>query len=156
MVSTKMQKKVKEIFNDYLKIKKQRKTPERYAILKEIYDLKGHFDVESLYMIMKQKKYRVSRATLYNTVELLLDCNLIRKHQFGRSYSQYEKSFFNKQHDHLVCTNCEKIVEFCDPRIHEIKTFIEKNLKFKINNHALNFYGECLNKDQCKKNNINE
>ena len=156
MVTTKMQNKVKEIFNDYLKIKKQRKTPERYAILKEIYDLKGHFDVESLYMIMKQKKYRVSRATLYNTVELLLDCNLIRKHQFGRSYSQYEKSFFNKQHDHLVCTNCEKIVEFCDPRIHEIKTFIEKNLKFKINNHALNFYGECLDKDQCKKNNINE
>tara|TARA_B100000989_G_scaffold273095_1_gene230989 strand:+ start:14314 stop:14784 length:471 start_codon:yes stop_codon:yes gene_type:complete len=156
MVTTKMQNKVKEIFNDYLKIKKQRKTPERYAILKEIYDLKGHFDVESLYMVMKQKKYRVSRATLYNTVELLLDCNLIRKHQFGRSYSQYEKSFFNKQHDHLVCTDCEKIVEFCDPRIHEIKTFIEKNLKFKINNHALNFYGECLDKDQCKKNNINE
>ena len=156
MVTTKMQNKVKEIFNDYLKIKKQRKTPERYAILKEIYALKGHFDVESLYMIMKQKKYRVSRATLYNTVELLLDCNLIRKHQFGRSYSQYEKSFFNKQHDHLVCTSCEKIVEFCDPRIHEIKTFIEKNLKFKINNHALNFYGECLDKDQCIKNKINE
>ena len=100
---------------------------------------------------MKNKNYRVSRATLYNTIEILLDCNLIRKHQFGKTHAQYEKSFSNKQHDHLVCTNCEKIIEFCDPRIHEIKTFIEKNLKFKINRHALNFYGKCMDEESCNK-----
>ena len=61
---------VKKIFIDYLMRCKLRKTPERFAILKEIYSINGHFDIDSLYNIMKDNKYRVSRATLYNTIDL--------------------------------------------------------------------------------------
>ena len=100
---------------------------------------------------MKNKNYRVSRATLYNTIEILLDCELIRKHQFGKSQSQYEKSHSNRQHDHLICTKCDAVIEFCDPRIQKIKNVIEDSMNFKINRHALNFYGECLNINNCER-----
>ena len=95
MSNTEIIETVTGIFTDYLIEKKHRKTPERYAILKEIYSAEGHFDVESMYIQMKNKKYRVSRATLYNTIDILLSCHLIRKHQFGKTQAQYEKSYLN-------------------------------------------------------------
>ncbi|MCY3998967.1 MAG: transcriptional repressor [Flavobacteriaceae bacterium] len=138
---SKNQQIVKEVFVDYLKEKKLRRTPERFNVLNEIYSLDSHFEVERLHKILDSKSYNISVATVYNTIDLLLECGLIRRHQFGSNQNYYEKSYFNKQHDHVILTDSGEIKEFCDPRIGQIKKTIEKVFDIDIHDHTLYFYG---------------
>ncbi len=142
---------VKNILDGYLKKKSLRKTQERYNILKKIYSINDHFEIDELYEKMKNEKYRVSRATLYNNMEIFTDAGLVVKHQFGTQSAQYEKAYNYRQHDHLICLDCGKVFEFCDPRIIQIQKTSEELLGFNIVQHSLQFFGRCKKLEQTGK-----
>ena len=132
---------VKKILDKHLELKGQRKTPERYAIINEIYSFRHHFDADELYSQMIKKKYRVSRATIYNTLDLLVSLELVTRHVFKDNLAKYEKSFGFMQPDHIILDN-DEIIEFCDPRIQSIKNTLEEMFDVKIKNHSLYFFGK--------------
>lgn len=148
---------VKQMLTEYLQKNGHRKTPERYAILDMIYTIKGHFDIDTLYHSMEDEgQFRVSRATLYNTIILLLDANLVIRHQFGNS-SQYERAYKNENHHHMICTECGKVTEFEDESLK--KAIVETKLKkFTASHYSLYIYGVCSKctwaKRRKKTNNI--
>lgn len=137
---------IKDIFTEYLKKHHHRKTPERYAILERIYSYEGHFNADILYNQM-QENYRVSLATVYNTLELLLECRLIIKHQLGGQFAQYEKIFGNNTHHHLICTNCGKVKEFSDKQI-RVAIQSKQFAHFQATHYSLYLYGIC---SKCKE-----
>ena len=134
--------KAKQILTEYLQKNGHRKTPERYAILDTIYTIKGHFDIDELYYQMAEKeKFRVSRATLYNTIILLIDAGLVIKHQFGNT-SQYERSYNNETHHHMICTSCGKVSEFEDEALKQVVA--QTRMKgFHAQHYSLYIYGLC-------------
>lgn len=142
---------VKNIFTDYLIKNQHRKTPERYAILEKIYSLEGHFDAEQLFEHM-QHEYRVSLATVYNTLELLYDVGLVIKHQFDNQSAKYEKALGASVHHHLVCNHCGKVKEFTDKKIRQ--SIQNKQFStFQATHYTLYVYGIC---GKCKSKDGND
>ena len=121
---------VREILTNYLEINQNRKTPERYAILDAVYDTE-----------LEARNFRVSRATLYNTMRLFIELRLVIRHRFiGRT--MYEACFNNEEHIHQVCTVCGNVTEVVSPGIH--KSIEETKLfRFRRDGYTLYIYGVC-------------
>lgn len=134
-------------FEEYIVSKKLRRTPERNYLLEIIYRKENHFDVEELFRSIRKDKFNLSKATLYNSLELFVESGVVIRHYLTTNVSIYEKAYGQKQHDHFICKNCKSVIEFCDPRLHMIRNSLEEMLKVKIESHNLYLYGICSNPD---------
>ena len=132
---------VRGTFEQYLQSKGLRKTQERFAILDAIYSIDGHFTMEELLDVMTESRFHVSRATLYNTMELLTDAHLVIRHKFDNS-SQYEKSYNMTTHFHRICMACGNVAEVRDEKLRQV---IENTHSkgFAIAHTSLYMYGIC-------------
>ena len=134
---------VREHFAAFLRDGGQRRTPERFAVLDALYATPDHIDADTLYARLLADGAQVSRATVYNTLDLLIACDLAVRHQFGRQQAKYERAYAYWQHDHLICLDCGEILEFCDPRLQEIQETVAGIYDFTVARHALTVYGHC-------------
>ncbi len=133
--------KVREILDNYLETNQHRKTPERYAILDAVYSIDGHFTLEDLNEHLARQHFRVSRATLYNTIRLFVELRLVLRHGMVDGV-KYEACYSNENHFHQVCTVCGKVTEIQAPLV--TKAIGETQLKdFRRDTFALYIYGVC-------------
>ena len=130
------------ILDNYMAMSNHRKTPERYAILRAVYSIDGHFTLDELgEKLAEEYKFPVSRATLYNTLNLFLELRLVIRHRFHGS-TKYEACYDNNSHCHQICTVCGKVTEIDSPEISEVIN--ELRLKrFRKDGYTLYIYGIC-------------
>ncbi len=132
-----------QILKKYLRENKMRFTPEREIILNEVLAIKSHIEADSLFAKLHNKGVRVSRATVYRTLDLLIKCGLAEKNSFGQNHAHYEPIFGQDHHDHLICNNCEKVIEFHDEKIEKLQNQICKEFGFKELSHTHKIFGIC-------------
>ena len=152
---------VERILNNYLEMNNHRKTPERNKILRAVYESDGHFTLDDLgERLAKEYNFPVSRATLYNTLNLFLELRLVIRHRFHGA-TVYEGCYDNTSHCHQICTVCGKVTEVKAPVIAE--TIEDYHLKrFRKDGFTLYIYGVCstcqakITRSQRRKNKITE
>lgn len=133
---------LKKKFTGYIIDKNLRKTEERYKIFEHICTFPGHFDINTLYEKLETENYHVSKATLYNTLDLLTEAGLVVKHQITPQSIQYELRILAETHQHLVCTKCG---EFREIRSQTLKADLKKLKvrRFTPEYYSLYIFGIC-------------
>ena len=130
-------------FDRFLKSKGMKLTPERKILLEEVLSLKRHFDTEELFQSMYFKKRKISRASVYRNLPLLVKANLIIETLKNKSKTSYEHKFGQEHHDHMLCIKCGKVIEFKDDSIEELQEKICAEYGFKMTEHRLGIKGIC-------------
>ena len=132
-----------DLFRSFIADKNLRNTPEREDIISEIFTSSEHFDVDELYLRLRKKGVRVSKASIYRNLPLIMECGLIREVWHENGHMHYEPIYGQGHHCHLRCIKCGKVVEFVDENLKEIERRLEKAHSFKVLDHRLEVKGYC-------------
>jgi Fur family ferric uptake transcriptional regulator len=132
-----------EIFQNYIRQRGFRWTPERELILQEIFEIHEHFDVDGLYLQLKQKGAKVSKASIYRAIPLFIDCGLIREVDFSDGHWHYEHIYGHDHHSHLKCLNCGEVLEFEEPALVQVERRLSREYGYSIVTHQLEVKGYC-------------
>ena len=134
------------LFTNYLKNKRLRNTAERNAICSTVCQTKEPFTYEMIWQQLEDNKFHVSRASVYNTMELLLDSNIVVRHQFTNTLVQYELKYLAEQFVYAICTHCSTVRKIKNEKLNRLFT-VYKIPKFTLEHFSLHFYGIC---SKCK------
>ena len=130
-------------FETFLRSRQLKLTGERRALLSAVLTWGRHFDADTLHLALKQKGENVSRATVYRTLDLLVQCGLVRKDSLGHQQAQYEAVKAGEHHDHLICLNCSTVIEFFREDLEALQDVICAERKFRPLHHSLQIFGLC-------------
>ncbi len=138
-----MDTKTKPQFLRFLKQRGFRRTPEREKILEEIFSTQGHFEAEEIAFRLRQKGSRVSKATVYRTLPLLVKAGLVKQAIHGEQHNHYEPVHGEQQHDHLICLKCGQVLEFQEESLKRIEKEICARHRFQPENIVVEIFGYC-------------
>jgi Fur family ferric uptake transcriptional regulator len=136
-----------DLFRSFISRKGLRNTPEREEIIKEIFASHEHFDVDELYLRLRERGSKVSKASIYRNIPLIMDCGLIKEVWHENGHMHYEHIYGHGHHCHMRCIKCGKVIEFVDKELKAVEKRLEKKYDFKIIDHNLDVTGYC---SECK------
>jgi Fur family transcriptional regulator, ferric uptake regulator len=132
-----------EKFKEYLGLNNLKFTAERQAILDRVFANHKHFEADELLVELRLSHQNISRATIYRTLALLVKSGLLKEVISGERHAHYEHIFGHEHHDHLVCDNCGKIIEFVNYKIEDLQNGVCRKYNFKADSHRLQIHGLC-------------
>lgn len=135
--------KAKNTFKEFLLTRGLKSTRQRELILEEFLRSGSHLSTEDLYLRLRRKTPGIGYATVHRSLKLFAECGIAEQRNFGDGQARYEVSDHDEHHDHLICLECGKIVEFEDPRIEALQVEVAGEHGFSIKRHRLELYGCC-------------
>jgi Fur family ferric uptake transcriptional regulator len=132
-----------DLFRSFIADRNLRNTPEREDIISEIFSSSEHFDVDELYLRLRKRGSRVSKASIYRNLPLIMECGLIREVWHEDGHMHYEPFYGQGHHGHLRCIKCGKVVEFVEEDLKRIERRLEREYCFKVLDHRLEVKGYC-------------